>query len=204
MELPRITAASLISSATPRGELLLARSILSFPLGTRVGLLDVERTKPRVLADGMLADPDDLTKVATHFGGRIRVGLWDAMATTNWAVAWTTERPFELHLPNGKGFAQVDDELHRTGGGLSLVGDPTLQFAPLRVDAYVDPEWVHRGVRVFAEGGLEVPIHTTSDIYWMADPTYDALDLAMDAAWASLLAVTIGDCFGIPVEDKIR
>jgi hypothetical protein len=204
MDLPSITAESLISAATPRGELLLVRSILSFPQGTRVGLLDLERTKPRVLLDGMLADPEALTRVADHFGERLRVGLWDAMAATEWAVAWTTERPFELHRPNGKGFAQVDEELHRTGGGLSLVGDPTLQFVPLRLDAYVDPEWIHRGVRAFTKEGLEVPIHTMSDIEWMADPTYDALDLAMDAAWASLLAATMGECFGIPVEDTIR
>ena len=204
MDLPSITADSLISAATPRGDLLLVRSILSFHRGTRVGLLDIERTQPRVLLDGLLADPDALDRVADALGDRLRLGLWDAMAATEWGVAWTTEPPFELHRPNGKGFAQVDDELHRTGGGLSMVGDPTLQFVPVRVDAYVDPEWVHRGVRAFTQAGHEVPLYTTSDLEWMTDPTYDALDLAMDAAWASLLAAAVGECFSIPVEDSIR
>ncbi len=204
MDLPSVTAESLIAAAPPRGALLLVRSILAFGEGPRVALMDVERTKPRVLADGMLGDPDGLDRVADALGARLSVGLWDAMASGPWTVAWTTERPFELHRPNGKGFAQVDDELHRTGGGLSLVGDPTIQFTPIRVDAYVDGEWVHRGVRAFTREGLEVVIHSTSDIEWMADPTYDALDLAMDAAWASLLAATLGDAFGVPVEDGIR
>lgn len=204
MDLPSVTADALISAAPPRGALLLVRSILAFGAGPRVGLLDIERTMPRLLAEGTLSDPAGFERVLTTLGGRARAGLWDALLSGPWTVAWTSDGPFELHRPNGKGFAQVDDELHRTGGGLSLVGDPTIQFTPLRVDAYADGEWVHRGVRAFTRTGMEVVIHSTSDIEWMADPTYDALDLAMDAAWASLLAVTLGDAFGIPVEDGIR
>ena len=203
MDLPSLTAETIRDAATPRGALLLVRSILSFPKGARVAMFDVERVRPRLLIDGYLADPEILADVAAALGERCRVGLWDALAATQWTVAWTQDAPFELHRPSGKGFAQVDDELHRTGGGLSLVGDPTIQFTPLRFDAYVDGEWVHRGVRAFIEG-RDVPIHTKSDIEWMVDPTYDAIDLAMDAAWASLLAATLGECFGVPVEDGIR
>ena len=198
-----LSSEDLCAAATPRGALLLVRSILGFPHGTRVALLDVERIKPRILVDGCMENIDGMDSAAEKLGDRCRVGVWDALAQAEWTVAWTRDAPFELHRPGGKGFAQVHKELHRTGGGLSLVGDPTIQFTPLRFDAYVDGEWVHRGVRAFIEG-REVPIHSKTDIEWMADPTYDALDLAMDAAWASLLAATLGACFGVPVEDRIR
>lgn len=204
MGLPSITREALLAAATPRGGLLLVRSLFEFGTGPRVGLLDVERTKPRLLADGLGAPGLDLEEVSARWGSRARLGLWDALAATDWTVAWTDRGPFELHRPNGKGFAQVDAELHRTGGGLSLVGDPTLAFTPARVEAYVDPEWVHRGVKAHTATGLEVVLHATSDIEWMADPTYDALDLAMDAAWASMLAQSLGAALGVPIDDGIR
>lgn len=143
---------------------------------------------PRIAWDGYVT-PDDLDLLARILGARRADG--DAMFATAWKLMWTCD---------GGPLRVIDREglLLRADNGLADVRGAGI-IRPVRVEAWVDPDWVRRGVRLIDALGDEVLLAETHEWVAQIDPTYDWLDLDCDAGWASAAASAIGRALGVEV-----
>jgi predicted metal-dependent HD superfamily phosphohydrolase len=80
------------------------------------------------------------------------------------------------------------------------IGDRELDPASVaRVEAGLSADWIVRTVSLVIVGGERVVLAQAKDDGPAIDPTYDALDLDHDAAWAPALARALGRALGVEV-----
>lgn len=160
----------------------------------RVGVLTLELlAAPQLLADVWLA-PEDVGRLVEHLAPRrvVRRGAWDVMFATPWTLAWTDdEAPFWLVDPKGV-------VVEHDGATLRLRGDVVLGVSAVReVEAHVTADWLSREVRLHRDDGEVLTIARVCDEFALVDPTYDAMRLACDAAWASSLTRALASSLGV-------
>jgi hypothetical protein len=155
----------------------------------RVSVIAVD-ARPRVRADAWMA-PAEIEKLVKALGAR--QGETDAMYATRWSLLWATSPFFCLWDRRGKR-AWVED------GRLCLRRDVLDKEQLVAVEAYVERGAVERGVRISLVSGKRRVIARQRE--WMAkiDPTYDHIDLFVDASWARSLARSMAAALDIPLE----
>jgi hypothetical protein len=73
-----------------------------------------------------------------------------------------------------------------------------------RVRSFLGPEGLgQRGVRVELFDTSRVTVAEEQDGWAHRDPTYDAINVMLDAAWATLLGRDLAGWLGVPHEDEI-
>lgn len=125
----------------------------------------------------------------------VRRGEWDVLYATGYSVAWTTDGvPFELWDWEGPLASQNGDMLTVRGFTPCLISDIEC------IEAYIGTDWVNRGVRCRLKSGKTIPIAEANEVSAAIDPTYDGLDLLVDASWVSSLAWAMGEALGLTVK----
>lgn len=143
---------------------------------------------PRIAWDGYVA-PDDIDRLTRILGARRGDG--DAMFAGAWKLMWTCDGG-PLRLIDREGLLLSADKGLAHVRGVGVV-------RPARVEAWVDPDWIRRGVRLVDALGDEITLVETRELIASIDPTYDWLDLDCDAGWASAAAAAIGRALGVQV-----
>lgn len=184
---------TLVSQGGARGPFLVASSGLGFgdELAPRVGVLDVSGAKPTPLWSGFVRR-DEVETLITMLSGRgpTRRGEWDAMFAIDYEFTWTVgDDPFSVWTGDGV-LATV------SSGELLVRGTPITAIH--QVESYADASWVERGVRLQLSGGSAVIIASAEDWMAEADPTYDRINLDVDAWWAEALGAELAARLGVP------
>jgi hypothetical protein len=155
----------------------------------RVSVIAVD-ARPRVRADTWMA-PEEIEKLVRALGARR--GETDAMYATRWNLLWASDPTFCVWDRRGKR-AWVEH------GCLCLERD-VLEREQLRaVEAYVERGAVERGVRISLVSGKPRVIARQREWMVKIDPTYDHIDLFVDASWARSLARSLATALQIPLE----
>jgi hypothetical protein len=155
----------------------------------RVSVIAVDK-RPHVRADAWMAPPEIKRLVQALSARR---GETDAMYATRWSLLWTAEPTFCLWDRRGKR-AWIEN------GRLCLRRDALEKEQIRAVEAYVEPGAVERGVRILLVSGKRRVIARQREWIVKIDPTYDHIDLFVDASWARSLARSLADALHIPLE----
>lgn len=192
--------AARITEAARAGEgVLLAASILTFEGRRRLGAMAIRDRRPVLLAEEFLDDAATADLLRALNGGLFATprcawpGRWDAMYATPWTLLWTTSQPLGVWNPKRR---LLDGE----GGRLRMHGQA---LDAVVAEAWVSRDWVMRGVRLRLADGDAVDLVRVQEPSAEVDPTYDRLDVSMDAAWASTLASDIARVAGLKLVDEI-
>lgn len=179
--------------------LLLAESQYSEhgPDRPRISIVRVERDCLKNAWDGHVAKSewDALVSALGAFAT-----VWkcesDAMARTAWGKLWTLPpAPFRMFAGTGLRVA-VDGDLVR----LRRFPCRTLQLTRgeiERVEVTLSPDWTRRAVALVKRGGARVHVAGELDLFPLADPTYDRINLLFEAAWARSLAGSLAAALGV-------
>jgi hypothetical protein len=163
----------------------------------RVGVIALDREPPRMRArfDDWLA-VDDVARLAhalaEHFD--VRMGAWDVMFATPAKFAWTNDgASFELWSLSGLAL-----EADARGAVFHPSGERIERVAIEKVEAYLGDAWVERGVRLRMRDGSERVVASAREPTASWDPTYDGIDVALDASWTVGLAKSLASSLDVP------
>lgn len=164
----------------------------------RVGVLLLDRAPPRMraLLDDWLAkdDVEPLARALATHAREVRTGEWDVMFATAPALAWTSDgAPFELWSLSGPSL-----EADARGATFHPGGERVARAAIERVEAYLGDDWVERGVRIRLRAGAERPVARAHEPTAGWDPTYDGIDVSLDAGWTVALARSLASTLDVP------
>jgi hypothetical protein len=141
----------------------------------------------RVAESGRSAATDDL-----HRRG-IRVGAHDPRNEHVWCAD-----------DDGLAVWSASGLRAESAGGELRVGGRAVRRGDVRgVVSFVSEDMVRRGVRLELSDGGEVVIAEDEDSAPLADPTYNADNLAIDASWARYLGAALAKWLGVPHVNQI-
>lgn len=170
----------------------------------RVGAIIVSERKCELEWDAFL-DPDEratLEHALRERGACVWPGAIDFMHATRWHYAWTVGGlPFRL--VTRKGIACVV-EAHAVSladhGFLRTTWRSVGRGEVESVAVAISDNGVERTVRLRLRSTEIVELARAREPTAAWDPTYDAMDLALDASWARALAESLAEALGVPAE----
>lgn len=175
----------------PSGPILVAVGGFGVKDQDRIGLITLEESPPRVLADEYLPTSELDALIAkipnAHKGG------WNTMHATGWSYAWSDE-PFVLLDPKGRCAWLEGDRLHARELAI-------LRSQITAVEPFVGDDWTERGMRVRLADGSSQTLASDFDPFPRIDPTYDGLNLMADTFWCHFLAGALSKALGVPIID---
>jgi hypothetical protein len=171
------------------------------PGAVRVCVLRVDGpAKPVQLWDGALPEADlpAFTAALSAFA-RVLPAELDTLAATRWNLAWTVPpAPFVLYRRRGLACLVEDDNLVLVDW---LGRRATHHVDTLRhVLAWISKDWTSRGVSVVARSGAHLLVADHHERSAMTDPTYDGIDISIDASWTTHLAGALAVALDLPCE----
>ncbi|MCO5167726.1 MAG: hypothetical protein M9894_15370 [Planctomycetes bacterium] len=159
----------------------------------RVTLLRVDPGPPEALWDGPVVR-EEVAALLRGLGPLALPGEVDTMHATPWTTAWSVA-PAPALVVDREGVV-----LRALGQDEAWLRDPgALPRHALRgVEATLSADWVERGVVLHLDGGRRVVVARCEEHIVHLDPTYDGLDLMVDA-WAPALARALAVGLGLPL-----
>ena len=156
----------------------------------RIGVLDLS-SRPKVLLDAWTLR-DSLAELPPN-----SVGGWDVMFATSWRWAWGGT-PFAV-WSRGGWTAKVNAR------GCALIRrfgfEREHEIQHVRVDGL--SWWLTQRVGLFTTAGKTIWVARRRELGPLIDPTYDDLDLAVDAGWASSLGAALANALEVPLEANL-
>ena len=162
----------------------------------RLGLLKIDAGAPRLREDVWLraAERGALSEALRGRQG-LRIGGWDALYADDFSFAWTEDGgDFVLWDRRGR-LAWVDvDALHTRGERID-------RRAIARIEATISDAWdVHRVLAILDD--RSVVIAAKKNPIAGFDPTYDGLQLMVDAAWTWEVGRPLARALGVEFVDR--
>lgn len=157
----------------------------------RVIVLALDGDGVRDVADAWMAVGDEEWLRVHLSAWAPRLAATDAMYATPWKYAWTTDDgPFQLWDASGALLVQE-------GARFMLRSAATLEDVD-GVHGFLAADWVERGVRLVLAGGGTIDLATTQEVSAAIDPTYDGIDLLVDACWITELTGRLARALAVP------
>lgn len=187
---PAEVATEVAAAGAPRSLLVCTGQYAPQPAATQRVLVLGDDGAARVYADAWMTPAAIDELLARLRGVTVRTGRCDAMYATSWSVAWASdEGDLEVWDAGGRVlWQQYGTLVHRTRGRLPHACE---------VHATLSSGWVERSVVLRLADGSVCEVAACSEEAAALDPTYDALDLLMDASWMLELTRELGVRLGI-------
>ena len=196
---PREVAASLRSALQGSTVIVGGGQYSPYPDRCRVGVLRVDGDgEPDLVWDRFLPRTAvSELRTALRAFCEVLEGELDTMAATQWTLAWTVS-PAPLRVYDRRGLLA-----EREGSNARVL---SRSGAPVRVPieqiesvlGWVSGDWVKRGVSLVLRAGERVVVAQVEDPFAQIDPTYDGINLMLDASWAAEMGKAIAKGLGVP------
>ncbi|MEZ4448780.1 MAG: hypothetical protein R3B09_04805 [Nannocystaceae bacterium] len=162
----------------------------------RIGLLELGDGRPRVLEDLWVRSAERGALVAALSGRpALRIGAWNVLYADGWGYAWTEdERPFALWEPQGRVVELDADALHTRHGRIA-------RRRITAIEARISPSWDEFSVVAIVDGEVDV-IARADNPAAALDPTYDGINLMVDAGWTVELGRPLAAALGVAFVDR--
>lgn len=167
----------------------------------RVGVLRLDGDgAPALIWDGFPEEADVAAiRAALSASATVWPGALDTMYATPWTLAWTLPpAAIRAYDPEGPALAIEGSTIT-----LFTAGRPRRRAdvaAVTAVRGWAGDDRVRRGVDLVLRGGEAVTVAEREDPAAAVDPTYDHLDLSLDAAWIPAFGRALAAAIGAPYE----
>lgn len=121
------------------------------------------------------------------------LGNCDAMYGTGSQFVWVQHSERFLIFDSGRCLFEFSN-------GVVYLDNTQLPVTQVQeVHGFLSKDWVKRGIQLRLYSGSLIPVAETEEWVAKVDPTYDAIDITMDAAWVWALGNGIAKALSLPL-----